>query len=93
MNKVELIDKMAEKAGLTKADARKALDAFMATTQECLKKGDSLSLIGFGSFRTSKRAARKGHNPKDPKQIIKIPATNVVRFSAGSTLKKSVNKK
>jgi DNA-binding protein HU-beta len=93
MNKVELIEKMAAKAGMTKADARRALDAFMNTTEECLKKGDSLTLIGFGSFGVTKRAARKGHNPRKPKEIINIPARKVVRFSAGATLKKAVNKK
>lgn len=92
MNKVELIDKMAEKAGLTKADAKKALDAFMAATQECLEKDDTLTLIGFGSFGISKRAARKGHNPQKPGTVIDIPAKNVVKFSAGSALKKAVNK-
>ena len=93
MNKVELIEKMAAKAGMTKADARRALDAFMNTTEECLKKGNSLTLIGFGSFGVTKRAARKGHNPRKPKEIINIPARNVVRFSAGASLKKAVNKK
>jgi Bacterial nucleoid DNA-binding protein len=93
MNKVELIEKMAAKAGMTKADARRALDAFMNTTEECLKKGDSLTLIGFGSFGVTKRAARKGHNPRKPQEIINIPAKKVVKFSAGATLKKAVNKK
>ena len=93
MNKVELIEKMAAKAGMTKADAKRALDAFMESTQECLKKGESLTLIGFGSFGVSKRAARKGRNPQKPGEIINIPAKNVVRFSAGATLKKAVNTK
>ncbi len=92
MNKVELVEKMAEKAGMTKADAKRALDAFIASTQECLEKGDSLQLIGFGTFGISKRAARQGHNPQKPKQIINIPAKNVVKFSAGASLKKAVNK-
>jgi len=93
MNKAELIEKMSEKAGMTKADAKKALDAFLASTEECLKNGDSLTLIGFGSFGVSKRAARTGHNPQKPSETIKIPAKNVVRFSAGATLKKAVNTK
>ena len=91
MNKADLIEKMAEKAGLTKADAKRALDAFIESTQDCLKGGDSLTLIGFGSFGTYKRAARKGHNPRDPKKSIQIPAKKVVKFSAGATLKKAVN--
>ena len=91
MNKAELIEKMAEKAGLTKADTKRALDAFIETTQECLKKEDSLALIGFGTFSTYKRAARKGHNPSNPKKVIQIPAKRVVKFSVGATLKKSVN--
>ena len=68
MNKVELVEKMAAKAGMTKADAKRALDAFMESTQETLKKGESLTLIGFGSFSVSKRAARTGHNPQKPKE-------------------------
>ena len=91
MNKVELIEKMSEKAGMTKADAKRALDAFMATTEECLKKGDALTLIGFGTFGVTKRAARKGRNPQKPSQTIEIPAKNVVRFSVGASLKKAVN--
>lgn len=91
MNKGQLIDSIAAKANLTKADARKALDAFMETTQETLKKGDKISLVGFGSFGITKRAARKGRNPQKPNQVINIPAKNVVKFSAGSELKNSVN--
>jgi len=92
MNKAELIEKMSEKAGMTKADAKKALDAFVAATEECLTKGESLSLIGFGSFGVSGRAARKGHNPQNPKQVINIPARKVIKFSAGASLKKAINK-
>ena len=90
MNKVELIDKMAAKAGMTKADARRALDAFMNTTEECLKKGDSLTLIGFGSFSTVKREARKGVNPQT-KKPIKIAAKKVAKFIPGKDLKELVN--
>ena len=93
MNKVELIEKMAEKSGLTKADAKRALDAFIESTEDCLKNGESLSLIGFGSFGVSKRAARTGHKPQKPSEVIKIPAKNVVKFSAGATLKNAVNTK
>lgn len=90
MNKSQLIDSIAKKADLTKADARKALDAFMQTTTESLKKGDKVALVGFGTFGVTKRAARKGRNPQKPDQVINIPAKNVVKFSVGSELKNSV---
>ncbi len=90
MNKSQLIDAIAAKAELTKVDAKKALDAFMSTTQETLKKGDKIALVGFGTFGVAKRAARKGQNPKTG-QVINIPAKNVVKFSAGSELKGAVN--
>jgi DNA-binding protein HU-beta len=90
MNKAQLIDAMAEKAGLTKADAKKALDAFIGATSESLKQGDRVALVGFGSFSVSERAARKGRNPQKPNQVINIPAKKVVKFSAGSELKDSV---
>jgi DNA-binding protein HU-beta len=81
---------MAEKAGLTKADAKKALDAFVDSTGEALKKGDRVALVGFGSFSVSKRSARTGRNPQTGKEI-KIPAKKVVKFKAGSELSDSVN--
>lgn len=85
MNKNELIDAMAEKAGLTKVQAKNALDAFMCATSETLKKGDKLSLVGFGTFQVKERSARKGMNPKKG-EIIEIPAKNVVKFKAGAQL-------
>lgn len=85
MNKSELINSMAEKAGLTKVQAKGALDAFMCATTDALKKGDKLSLVGFGTFAVVKREARKGHNPQT-KQVINIPAKKVVKFKAGSEL-------
>lgn len=85
MNKSELIDAMAAKAGLTKVQAKGALDAFMCATGEALKKGDKLSLVGFGTFQVKKREARKGLNPRT-KKAIKIPAKKVVKFKAGSKL-------
>ncbi len=90
MNKSQLIDEIAKKAKLTKVDSRKALDAFMETTKSTLKKGESVALVGFGSFGVTKRAARKGRNPQNPKQVINIPAKKVVKFRAGSELKNSV---
>jgi DNA-binding protein HU-beta len=90
MNKAELIDAMAAAAGLSKADAKKALDGFVGATTEALKKGERISLVGFGSFDISKRNARKGRNPKTG-AVIQIAAKNTVRFKAGSELSTSVN--
>lgn len=90
MNKAELIDAMAESAGLSKADAKRALDGFVSATGDALKKGDRISLVGFGSFSVSERAARTGRNPQTGKEI-KIAAKNVVRFKAGAELQGKVN--
>ncbi|PWL29577.1 MAG: DNA-binding protein [Fluviicola sp. XM-24bin1] len=90
MNKAELIDAMAESAGLSKADAKRALDGFVNATTAALKKGDRISLVGFGSFSVSERAARTGRNPQTGKEI-QIAAKNVVRFKAGSELSEKVN--
>ncbi len=86
MNKNDLIAAMAEKAGLTKAQAKSALDAFTATTSEALKNGDKISITGFGAFEVKERAARKGRNPQTNTEI-EIPAKSIVRFKAGSELK------
>ena len=85
MNKAELIDVMADKAGLTKVDTRKALNALMTSIQEALMKGDKVSLVGFGSFSTVQRAARTGLNPQT-KAKITIPAKKVVKFRAAAEL-------
>ncbi|MBQ9473104.1 MAG: HU family DNA-binding protein [Bacteroidales bacterium] len=85
MNKTELINAMAEKSGLTKTDAKKALDAFMEATYEGLKKGDKVSLIGFGTFSVSERKARTGKNPRTGKKI-KIAAKKSARFKASKSL-------
>jgi len=85
MNKTELIDAVATSSGLTKADAKKAVDGFTTAVEGALKGGDRVSLIGFGSWSVSKRAARMGRNPKTGSEI-KIDAKNVVRFKAGSEL-------
>ncbi len=89
MNKAQLIDAMAEKAGLTKADAKKALDAFIDVTTDALKADDRVALVGFGSFALSKREARTGRNPQTGK-AIEIPAKKVVKFKAGTELVNSV---
>lgn len=85
MNKSELIDAMADQAGLTKADAKKALDGFISATSGALKSGDRVALVGFGSFSVSERNARTGRNPQTGKEIT-IPAKKVVKFKAGSEL-------
>ncbi len=89
MNKAELIEAIASKADLTKADAKKALDAFIESTTKSLKKGDRVALVGFGSFSVAKRAARTGRNPKTG-QEMQIPAKKVVKFKPGADLSDSV---
>ncbi len=85
MNKAQLIDAIAEKAGLTKADAKKALDAFVESTTDALKNGDRVALIGFGSFAVATRSARTGRNPQSGSPI-NIPARKVVKFKPGAEL-------
>ena len=87
MNKSELISAMAEKAGLTKVQAKNALEALMEATKDNLKNGGKLSLIGFGTFSVASRKARTGHNPATGKDI-KIPAKKVVKFKPGSAFAK-----
>ncbi len=89
MNKAELIDAIAADAGLSKADAKRALDGFISATTKALKKGDRVALVGFGSWSISKRAARTGRNPQTGKEI-KIPAKKVVKFKAGAELAGSI---
>ncbi|MFP3859977.1 MAG: HU family DNA-binding protein [Bacteroidales bacterium] len=89
MNKAELIDAIAKDAGLTKADAKKALDAFVNATTKSLKKGERVALVGFGSFSVARRSQRTGRNPQTGKPIT-IKAKNVVKFKAGSDLSESV---
>ncbi|MDX5583704.1 MAG: HU family DNA-binding protein [Aureibaculum sp.] len=90
MNKSELVDVMAADAGITKAAAKKALDSMMNNVEKSLKKGGRVSLVGFGSWSVSKRAARDGRNPQTGK-AIRIAAKNVVKFKPGAELKNSVN--
>lgn len=90
MNKAELIEAIASESGLSKADAKRALDGFVDATTAALKKGDRVALVGFGSFSISARAARKGRNPQTGKEI-QIAAKKVVKFKAGAELSGSVN--
>lgn len=83
MNKAELVSAMAEQAGLTNAQAKKALDAMMNVTVDTLKKGDKLTLVGFGTFSVSEKAARMGRNPKTG-EAINISAKKVMKFKAGA---------
>jgi DNA-binding protein HU-beta len=89
MNKAELVDAMASEAKITKADASRALEAFMNVTSKSLKKGERVALIGFGTFSVAKRAARNGRNPQTGKPI-KIAAKKVAKFKAGAELSAKV---
>lgn len=90
MNKSELISKMAEKAGLSKTESKKALEAFVESVTDSMKAGEKLALVGFGTFSVNDRAARTGINPST-KQPIQIAAKKVVKFKAGAELAASVN--
>ena len=85
MNKSELVAAIAEKSGLTKADSKKALDGVIAAVTETLKAGDKVALVGFGTFSTTVREARKGINPSTGK-TIEIPAKRIAKFKAGAEL-------
>ncbi|MFO7806844.1 MAG: HU family DNA-binding protein [Candidatus Moraniibacteriota bacterium] len=91
MNKKEVVDAVASKTGLSKKDAEASLEAVLDTVTETLQKGDQITFTGFGSFSTSKRAAREGVNPLT-KEKIQIPATTVPKFKAGKALKDAVKK-
>lgn len=90
MNKSELVSAIAANSGLSKDVSRKALDGFVKAVSEALKQGEKVALLGFGTFETAKREARKGVNPAT-KQKIDIPAKNVVKFKAGADLADLVN--
>lgn len=90
MNKGELIDAVAAAADLTKSDATKAVEAFVDTVTRALKKGEQVSIVGFGSFAVKSRAARQGRNPKTG-ETIHIAASKVPGFKAGKALKDAVN--
>ena len=91
MKKVELVEAVAEKTGLTKAHTTRAIDATFATIVEALSKGDKVPVVGFGTFAVSERAAREGHNPRTGAKVS-IPARKAPTFKAGSALKEAVNK-
>jgi len=86
MTRVEIIEKMAKDAGVSKAAAQKALDSFIDSIKKTLKKGNKVTLIGFGTFSVGKRAARKGRNPQTG-EVIKIKASKAPKFKAGKAFK------
>ncbi|MBT8052551.1 MAG: HU family DNA-binding protein [Xanthomonadales bacterium] len=90
MNKSELVEAIADSAGLSKADAGRALDAVVKTVTKALKKGDTVSLVGFGTFSVRHRAARTGRNPRTG-ETIRIKAAKNPAFKAGKALKDAVN--
>jgi nucleoid DNA-binding protein len=92
MNKQDLIAKIAQDTGITKASAAAAVDSFFEGITKSLKKGQPITFVGFGTFKTSQRKARLARNPQTGASI-KIPTRRVVRFSAGKALKSAVNKK
>lgn len=91
MNKTELVASVAEKAGMTKKDAEKAINAFFASVEEALAKDDKVQIIGFGTFEVKAREERKGRNPQTGAEIT-IPASKTPVFKAGKGLKDAVNR-
>ncbi|OPL07808.1 MAG: DNA-binding protein [delta proteobacterium ML8_F1] len=91
MNKSELITSVSEKANLTKKDAEAALNALLSTIEETLKEGGKVQLVGFGTFEVRERKARTGRNPRNPGQVIEIPASKAPVFKAGKSLKETIN--
>ena len=90
MNKGELVESIAKDAKITKAEAQAALDSVVGAVTKALKKGQKVTLVGFGTFSTSKRSAREGRNPQTGKPI-KIPAKKVAKFTPGKALKDAIN--
>ena len=90
VTKQEFVDKVADRANLSKRDAADAVDAFLDSITEVLRGGGEVAFTGFGKFTTQARAARQGVNPRNPSQRVQIPATTVPKFSAGSQLKQAV---
>jgi len=90
VTKQEFVDRVAQKSGLQRRDAAKAVEAFLESVTDTLTKGDSVTFTGFGKFSTAHRAAREGVNPRSPGEKVQIAAANVPKFSAGSSLKAAV---
>ncbi len=92
MNKAELIASIADKSELTKKDAEAALNAFIKSVEEALASEEKVQLVGFGTFEVRERKAREGRNPRNPEEVIQIPASKAPVFKAGKSLKEIVNK-
>lgn len=90
MNKADLVNSISEQTGLTKTKSNQVVDAITSVIAETLSKGEKVTLVGFGTFTTTDRNARKGRNPKTG-EVIDIPAKRVAKFKAGSELTKNVN--
>jgi DNA-binding protein HU-beta len=90
MNKAELVNSLAETTGLTKTKTNEVIDSLVSIITETLKSGEKVTLVGFGTFTTTQREARKGRNPKTG-ETLDIPSKRVAKFRAGSELTKSVN--
>jgi len=89
MNKADLVERIAQEAAITKRQADKALDTLMDSIQEALTKGDTVTLVGFGTFSVMSRAARKGRNPQTGREIF-IPASKTPKFKAGKGLRQAL---
>lgn len=92
MNKSELINNMAKESGLMKKDTELALNSLLKVVENALVNGENVQLIGFGTFEVKDRKARQGRNPRNPEEIINIPASKAPIFRAGKGLKEAVNK-
>jgi len=90
LTKQEFIDRVAQRSGLQRREAQKAVDAFLETVTDALTQGDEIAFTGFGKFSTQARAERQGVNPRNPSEKVTIPASTVPKFSAGSALKTAV---
>lgn len=93
MNKAELIDKIAEKVGVSKKQAEDMIEAFQEITTNTLKEGGEVTLTGFGTFMAKQRSARAGVNPQNPTERIQVPAVTVPKFKAGKALKDALKNK
>lgn len=92
MNKAEFTEQVAARTGLSRKKAAEAVDAVFDSIQEALVNGDSVKLIGFGTFEVRERKARTGRNPQDPNAVVEIPASKAPAFKAGKALKDKLNK-
>ena len=90
MTKQEFVDRVADRSGLSRRDAGKAVDAVLDAITDSLRRREDVAFTGFGKFTTQNRAAREGVNPRNPSQKVHIPAATVPKFSAGSQLKAAV---